>query len=600
MGLLSLGTPLPWNEVVKHADYIREHGIIQLLHTISKYKDRSSDAPLWGDEVEYMVVRLKNGRASLVLNQEKILGQLMNIPVSENVSYHPEFGRYMVEATPGKPFGPDIRAVLDLEPNLKLRRRIAAAYLEDDEHLLAIGGYPLMGVGSFAETKQEPGGPASKSLFLPDDIINLHPRFPTLAANIRRRRGKKVEISVPVFKDSETEVPWSDPLCSNRPDGLEANSVYMDAMGFGMGCSCLQLTFQGSDIDQARDLYDALAPLTPLMLALSAATPIFRGILSDQDVRWSVISEAVDDRTDEEKTRIPKSRYDSIDCYISRKNSILNADTDFYNDLNVVTNPKVSHQLESSGLFDNDPLLVQHFSHLFIRDPLVIFKELIEQDDSVSTDHFENIQSTNWQTMRFKPPPNDSIGWRVEFRPMEIQITDFENAAYSIFIVLMARVAIEQNRCFYQPISQIDRNMKTAHLRDSVNSGRFWFRTNTSNQTANSDPRFQWLTLDEILNGCPTFEGLLSMVRSYLSTCQLSQDEVRKINSYLNLIERRASGELKTDAQWIRDQVRSHRDYKFNSIITESINFDLMKNISKIGEDQDWIRLVSQLSCQHD
>lgn len=33
----------------------------------------------------------------------------------------------------------------------------------------------------------------------------------------------------------------------------------------------------------------------------------------------------------------------------------------------------------------------------------------------------QNIQSTNWQTMRFKPPPpNSNIGWRVEFRPMEV------------------------------------------------------------------------------------------------------------------------------------------------------------------------------------
>lgn len=36
----------------------------------------------------------------------------------------------------------------------------------------------------------------------------------------------------------------------------------------------------------------------------------------------------------------------------------------------------------------------------------------------------QNIQSTNWQTMRFKPPPpNSDIGWRVEFRPMEVRKT---------------------------------------------------------------------------------------------------------------------------------------------------------------------------------
>jgi hypothetical protein len=36
--------------------------------------------------------------------------------------------------------------------------------------------------------------------------------------------------------------------------------------------------------------------------------------------------------------------------------------------------------------------------------------------------HFENLQSTNWNSLRFKPPPtvDSNIGWRVEFRPMDI------------------------------------------------------------------------------------------------------------------------------------------------------------------------------------
>ena len=74
-----------------------------------------------------------------------------------------------------------------------------------------------------------------------------------------------------------------------------------------------------------------------------------------------------------------------------------------------------------------DDLLATHFAHLFIRDPLVIFSEDLKELDLNKGDHFENLQSTNWQHMRFKPPtPGSDIGWRVEVRPMEIQITDFE------------------------------------------------------------------------------------------------------------------------------------------------------------------------------
>lgn len=34
-------------------------------------------------------------------------------------------------------------------------------------------------------------------------------------------------------------------------------------------------------------------------------------------------------------------------------------------------------------------MLSKHISHLFIRDPLVIFSETINQDDKSSSDHFE-------------------------------------------------------------------------------------------------------------------------------------------------------------------------------------------------------------------
>jgi glutamate--cysteine ligase catalytic subunit len=45
--------------------------------------------------------------------------------------------------------------------------------------------------------------------------------------------------------------------------------------------------------------------------------------------------------------------------------------------------------------------------------------------------------------MRFKPPPAKSmIGWRVEFRPCELQFTDFENAAIVCFVVCLTRAIL--------------------------------------------------------------------------------------------------------------------------------------------------------------
>ena len=36
---------------------------------------------------------------------------------------------------------------------------------------------------------------------------------------------------------------------------------------FGMGCSCLQMTFQACNIKEARHLYDQLTPLTPVLVS---------------------------------------------------------------------------------------------------------------------------------------------------------------------------------------------------------------------------------------------------------------------------------------------------------------------------------------------
>lgn len=47
-----------------------------------------------------------------------------------------------------------------------------------------------------------------------------------------------------------------------------------------------------------------------------------------------------------------------------------------------------------------DPILSRHVAHLFTRDPLVMFEGSVHVDDTSTTEHFENIQSTNWQTVR--------------------------------------------------------------------------------------------------------------------------------------------------------------------------------------------------------
>lgn len=61
MGLLSLGTPLPWNEAKEFADHVRKHGIEQFLNIYHSQKDRHNQSLLWGDEVSssYFILKKK-------------------------------------------------------------------------------------------------------------------------------------------------------------------------------------------------------------------------------------------------------------------------------------------------------------------------------------------------------------------------------------------------------------------------------------------------------------------------------------------------------------------------------------------------------------
>ena len=84
--------------------------------------------------------------------------------------------------------------------------------------------------------------------------------------------------------------------------------------------------------------------------------------------------------------------------------------------------------------------------------------------------HFENLQSTNWNSLRFKNPPTETtdIGWRVEFRPMDIALTDFENTALTVMVGMIANIVNMFDVDFIIPVSLVDENMQRAHVRDGI------------------------------------------------------------------------------------------------------------------------------------
>lgn len=558
----------------------------------------------------------------------------------------------MVEGTPGLPYGSDgqlLPSLCEIEDSMKFRRQEVQRVLEPDETVMTITSFPRLGCPNFTHPlcNPKPETSASGSLFFPDEaIFGGHPRFKTLVKNIRSRRRRKVIINLPIFRDTHTPDPFYECFADEEArSAAKPNYVYMDAMGFGMGCCCLQLTLQATHLEEAKVLYDQLAPITPIALALSAASPVFRGYLTDRDCRWDAISSSVDDRTREESGetrelkeapfRIPKSRYDSISCYLSRHGQK-------YNDLPIVFDKNYYDVMVANKV---EPAVARHIAHLFIRDPITLYKEKLDQNDT-ELDHFENIQSTNWQTMRFKPPPavHSPIGWRVEFRPLEAQTSDFENAAFVVFITLLSRVILEYKLNFLMPISLVDKNMIEAQKRDAVKESKFWFRTdimhrsspkeplstvlenccNSTNNGYNRLPGFRnfsqnhhrhnqqheghratktahqdtaskdigscatQMTINEIINGKEGFIGIMPIIWHYVESLDdgSNTEFILKIKRYLKLISDRASLKVKTTARMMRDFIDSHPKYAHDSMVNDEVAYDLLKMMDKIGKSE--------------
>ena len=318
MGLLSqLGETFTYEEAVQFFEEIKQKGLIQFLKLYAKFHEKKLPNPpvLWGDEIEFHLLNFDPERKEVKLqcNIDYIYKKFAEINKEQTQEFQiqPEYGAWMLETVPTLPF----KYCCDFEPvlkNMTIRRKVIVSLLENNDMLFSIPVFPLMGTpNSFLKPQgsqmttpsvspkliEQPPNPqldlklqaaagdplneanhneeqkaddkkkknnnyASQSIFVSDEIINSHPRFPALTKNIRDRRGEKVNIRVPLFIDEKTntEVTEEEPY---------PGFIYMDAMAFGMGNCCLQVTFSTKDIDSARFFYDQLGIMAPLIVRLN-------------------------------------------------------------------------------------------------------------------------------------------------------------------------------------------------------------------------------------------------------------------------------------------------------------------------------------------
>ncbi|OAL24749.1 hypothetical protein AYO22_05538 [Fonsecaea multimorphosa] len=601
----------------------------QLLDLFEKYKDIDGYPPLWGDEIEYQLVAFNDSsqRANLLLKQEEVLNKVerLNTDVKDATQaattpsknhmtvpeFQPEFGSFMVEATPGEPYdSSSIKSLLSVEADMRKR---------PDEAVVTMPGFPRLGApGLYTEPALPTHGLLLRSQFLPDGLISTHERYGTIHDNMNERRaGRPAKVKIPIYRDKNTPWPWKESLqFPHRNDAQEddakqhhdngaENFIYGDSMAFGPSFCGLQVTVQAKNLREARYLHDQLCPLGPIMMALSAASPFFRGFLTDTDVRWNQAASAVDDRTTNElrsntiKPFGSHARWSSTAMYISDDPRLRTV----YNPSEVKADSAIKRHLEQRGSMD--ALLASHYANILTRDPIALTKNELRTYESL--DLFEILHSAVWPHVDFKlPTKNGAAGWRVEFRPLEVQLTDFENAAFALFVVSLARAILHYDLNLYVPIEKVAENMERAHTRNAVREQRFFFRVKVERTASDEDPEEEYtlMTIAEIMNGSPnlqdsngqSFPGLLPLVQSYILEVfgSVPEDARQRIDKYLDIIRKRATGEVLTPASWMRQFVQRHRDYRKDSFVSERVCYDLMKVVKALGEGRiDPVELFS-------
>ncbi|KAJ5794355.1 Glutamate-cysteine ligase catalytic subunit [Penicillium paradoxum] len=595
MGLPVQGPSIGWPETEQAAPNVRRWATEQLLHLWRKQRYRSDNVASWGDEIEYSLIDLNPNaeRATLLLDQERVIRQWQESSVSkdEPVVLQWEWAKYVVETTPAKPYTGSIEDLLSVQQNMKRRREIINRSLSPNQHTLSLSLFPRTGVDDQWTT---PHGPHQTN----HSVCSL-PRYRIVPENVLGRCQTRKQTHYPIYQDTQTPTSFHDTLPSGE---TVQDHLCLSDLEIGIGCCSLQTTFQASSESEARWLHDQLIPLAPIFLAMTAAVPIWKGYLVDTDIRWQRFGDILDDRRPEEMATTPP-RWTWNRTYLSEARP---PGLDSSEPLQPM-DPAIKQRLLDG---DMDESLATHFASILSRDPLVLTQDDMENFNTENTKLFELLQSCVWHAVRFKVPTADTgPGWCIEFRTMESQLTDKENAAFAIFAYLLSRAIVTLHLNFYIPIDKVGESMEFAKERDAVRQEKMWFRRSgwlsgshtirpsrsmckdQSHGHLSDESRgeeFALMTADQIFNGegDPSgFPGLVAIVRYYLDQSKMSAVAQAKIAPYLDLITKRASGENPTPARWMREFVRSHKDYQQDSHVSESVCYDMMKEIVQMNKE---------------
>lgn len=606
MGKKRIGEALNWEDSKEYFLYIKFHSVLQFINIFNKNKERS-DKYKWGDEVEALLVKVlpKEKKAKLLLTSDEVLcGIEKNRSSKSNSSDWPDFGpefcSFQIETSPARPYGVSLDDLCEVETSMNRRTQIIQTSLSDDEIYLKFSNFPLGTKENLYPPSQDED--MSYGDVIPDRCMTNHPRYHTGYRNLMANRKGKMFLKVPLYQDKNTKQAIRAECAERSQKRLlydvsewkdEQWDPYTHIMGdcimYASGSCSLQNTFQAQSFPEATYLYDQSVVLAPLVMALTASSIFFRNKLSDWDARYEILCMGNDDRSPYERDLTkdceehvigypnkvkPRRRWSTSPLFISKGKMC----KDTYNDMDVQFEEDSYDMLIKAGIDDK---MAKHIAFILSHKPIIVYPDTEQLDDNKHSDHFDYMNSTNWNSVRFKPPPldnSDDLGWRVEYRTPELQLTDYENAAFSVFFSLLTMSICHYKLNLYMAISKVEKNMDTAHKRDAIKKERFFFRKDIS--TASDDDTLELMTMEEIMLGKGnSSRGLFSYIRDYLNELQgdnINTSSRKKIDGYLELVERRIRGELLTMSAWLRKFVREHPLYKQDSIISDEITYDLI------------------------
>ena len=121
----------------------------------------------------FLLINVAENKIQLTLKGEKLFKELEN--EENDALWRPEFTSYMLEGTPGAPYGETTDDLLEVERSMKTRRKQVEAKLEKNECLVSFSTFPRLGCKKFTFPEffiDNPvtDNPVSHSEFFPDRV----------------------------------------------------------------------------------------------------------------------------------------------------------------------------------------------------------------------------------------------------------------------------------------------------------------------------------------------------------------------------------------------------------------------------------------------